>query len=192
MNMTPPTLRHRLHARLPLRRTALKWVHWTMVPLMVWFVLITPDVAHAIGGRSFFLIHSNVALFFVAICLWWTADLMRRGLAGRPGPKLKPWARRLHRGLHLTLIWGLFFVAFTGFLLGLTSTILLKAGGFLPIAPPMNMPHLNDLIGTVHIYQFYALAALALFHGGFHTWRHFALRDNALRIMVPRVLHRYL
>jgi cytochrome b561 len=26
----------------------------------------------------------------------------------------------------------------------------------------------------------------------FHLWRHFLLKDNALRIMVPKVLHKYL
>ena len=30
------------------------------------------------------------------------------------------------------------------------------------------------------------------FHGGFHIWRHFKLRDNALRIMAPKVFYRWL
>ncbi len=196
--MTPPTTSspvsrfRRLARRLPQRRTALKWVHWIMVPLIIWFILITPEVALEIGGRTAFLIHSNVALFFVTLCLWWTADLLRRGLASRPGPKLPNWARIVHRGLHLTLIWGLFFVAFSGFLLGLTSAITLKAGGFLPIAPPLGLGNANDIIGKIHIYEFYILAGIVVIHAGFHIWRHVRLRDNALRIMVPRRFHKYL
>jgi cytochrome b561 len=100
--------------------------------------------------------------------------------------------RPLHRWLHLTLIWGLFFVALTGFLLGLTSAVLLKAGGFLPIAPPMDWRYANAIIGQIHIIEFYALGAVAGGHAAFHIWRHVRLRDNALRIMVPKRLHRYL
>ena len=83
-------------------------------------------------------------------------------------------------------------MAITGFLLGLTSSVLLKAGGFLPIAPPLGLKEANDLVGLIHIYEFYLLAVLALGHAGFHIWRHFRLRDNALRIMAPKALHRFL
>jgi len=181
-----------LHARLPQRRTALKWVHWIMVPLIIWFIIVTPDVALSMGGRTAFLIHSNIALFFVTLVLLWSADYMRRGLASRPGPKLPPWARRVHYWMHRIIIWGLFLIAFTGFLLGLTSSRLLKAGGFLPIAPPLGLHEANDWIGQFHIYEFYLLAVIILVHAAFHIWRHIKLRDNALRIMVPRVFHRWL
>ena len=94
--------------------------------------------------------------------------------------------------LHLTLIWGLFFVALSGFLLGLTSDTLLKAGGILPIAPPLDMPTLNAWIGTFHTVEYYSLGVIAAIHAAFHVWRHWKLKDNALRIMVPKRLHRYL
>ncbi|MEL7099597.1 MAG: cytochrome b/b6 domain-containing protein [Pseudomonadota bacterium] len=175
----------------PTRRSALKWLHWTMVPLFIWFLLVTPEDVTPFGPKAF-QAHSILALIFVSLSLAWTADLLRRGLASRPGPKLRGWQRRAHRSLHLTLIWGLFCVAFTGFLLGLTSPVLLKAGGFLPIAPPLGLREANELAGLVHIYQFYGLAVVVAVHVGFHVWRHVALRDNALRIMAPRRLHRYL
>lgn len=173
------------------RRKYLKWLHWTLVPLFVWFLLVTPDDVLPFGPQAF-QFHSVLALIFVSLSLLWTGDLLWRGLASRPGPKLKGWQRRLHRWLHLTLIWGLFLVAFGGFLLGLTSSRLLKAGGFLPIAPPLDLPPWNDLAGTFHIYQFYLLGLIACGHAAFHIWRHFGLRDNALRIMVPKALHRFL
>lgn len=178
--------------RLPRRRTVLKAVHWTMAPLIVWFLLVTPDVALRIGGSAFFQFHSTVALGFVTLSLLWLGDYLRRGLASRPGPKLPPWARRVHAAMHRLLIWGLFGVALTGFLLGLSSAILLKAGGFLPVAPPLDLPKLNKVVGDIHIFEFYLLAGLVVVHAGFHTWRHFALRDNALRIMAPKALHRFL
>lgn len=177
--------------QLPTRRTALKWLHWIMLPLFVWFLLVTPDVVVPFGPAAF-QAHSTLALIFVSLSLLWFADLMRRGLASRPGPKLRGWLRPAHRMLHLTIIWGLFFVALTGFLLGLTSPILLKAGGFLPIAPPLGLHEANEIIGLIHIVEFYTLGVIVAGHAGFHIWRHYKLRDNALRIMVPKGLHRWL
>lgn len=181
----------RFTIHLPNRRKTLKIVHAVMIPLFLWFVLVTPDMVVPMG-RAWFALHSNLALLFVSLCLWWSAQTMRRGLASRPGPKLPDWARRIHRPLHLTIIWGLFLVALGGFLLGLTSTVQLKAGLWLPIAPPMGWERLNEWVGTAHIYQFYLLGVVIVFHAGFHIWRHIRLRDNALRIMAPRFLHRYL
>lgn len=90
------------------------------------------------------------------------------------------------------MMWGIFGVAVTGFLLGLTSSVQLWAGDIVPIAYPMGWPKLNDMVGLVHTVEFYALGAIALGHAGFHIWRHIKLRDNALRIMAPKVFHRYL
>ncbi|NNE51348.1 MAG: cytochrome B [Sulfitobacter sp.] len=180
-----------IRSRLPRRRTFLKVMHWAMVPLLVWFVLVTPDDVLPFGPKAF-QAHSILALIFVTICLVWWADYFRRGLASRPGPKLPKWAWHLHLWMHRALVWGLFLVAVGGFLLGLTSTRLLKAGGFLPIAPPLGLREANEVIGKLHIYQFYLLAALVVGHALFHLWRHYRLRDNALRIMVPKRLHRFL
>ena len=128
----------------------------------------------------------------ISLALIWTADYLRRGLASRPGPKLPKPARLIHRAMHVTLIWGLFGVALTGFLLGLTSSVLLWAGGIVPIAPPMGWPHLNDMVGRIHEIEFYLLAGLVAAHALFHIWRHLALKDNALRIMAPKRLHKFL
>ena len=176
---------------MPTRRSALKTLHWTMVPLFVWFLLVQPDDVLPFGPRAF-QAHSALALLFVTLSLLWFAWLLRKGLASRPGPKLPKWARVAHRWGHLLLIWGLFFVAVSGFLLGLTSATLLKAGGVLPIAPPMGWHRANEIVGLIHVIEFYALGVVALAHGLFHIWRHMGLRDNALRIMAPRALHRYL
>lgn len=186
---TQPTLAARLHARLPHRRTWLKALHGAMIPLLIWFIVMTPDDVIPLG---LFQVHSALALVFVTISLIWMADYMRRGLAGRPGPKLGPVARRIHWWIHRTIMVGLFGVAVTGFLLGLTSGRLLKAAGFLPIAPPLDMPRANHWVGQFHIFEFYLLGAIVAVHAGFHIWRHLHLKDNALRIMAPKVLHRFL
>ncbi|MBF9031977.1 cytochrome B [Rhodobacterales bacterium HKCCE3408] len=181
----------RLRAALPHRRVLLKWLHWGILPFFTWFLFADPDVVRS-WGPLWFGLHSVNGLIFVTLALVWTGWHLNKGLAGRPGPKLPPWARVVHPILHKTLIWGLFLVAFGGFLLGLTSSVLLKAGGFLPIAPPLALPAANEMVGLFHSYQFYALAGLVGLHAAFHTWRHVVLRDNALRIMAPRILHRFL
>lgn len=180
-----------LWPRLPHRRSWLKTMHGAMIPLLIWFIVVTPDDVVPLGPRAF-QFHSILALVFVTLSLIWMADHMRRGLAGRPGPKLGQRARRLHYWLNTTIILGLWGVALTGFLLGLTANRVLMAGGFLPIAPALDMPALNHLIGRFHVYEFYLLGLIVALHAGFHIWRHMALRDNALRIMAPRVLHRFL
>ena len=181
----------RITKALPHRRTWLRFSHALMIPLLVWFIFVTPDDVLPFGPTAF-QAHSILALVFVTISLIWVADYLRRGLAGRPGPKLGPRGRRFHQLVHHAIVWGLFGVAITGFLLGLTSSRLLKAGGFLPIAPPMGLPEANEIVGQFHIYEFYLLGLIVLAHAGFHIWRHLRLRDNALRIMAPRFLHRYL
>ncbi len=177
---------------LPARRTWLKVLHGVMIPLTFWFMIATPDFVRKVLGPGGAAMNSKIALLFVILCLFWTFDYLRRGLAGRPGPKLPPRARTFHQRLHKTIIWGLFPVPVGGFLLGLTASRQLKAGGFLPIAPPQHMPHANDIIGKLHIIEFYALGAIIIVHAAFHVWRHVKLRDNALRIMAPKVLHRFL
>ncbi|WP_298919950.1 cytochrome b/b6 domain-containing protein [uncultured Roseobacter sp.] len=173
------------------RRTYLKWLHWRLVPLVIWFTVVQPHDIRPFGDAAF-MFHSVLGLIFVTLALLWTADYLRRGLASRPGPKLSGPLRRFHRIMHLTLIWGLFGVAITGFLLGLTSTVLLWAGGIVPIAPPLGLPRANDLVGQIHSVEFYLLSFLVGCHALFHIWRHLHLRDNALRIMLPRLLHKYL
>nr|WP_245820543.1 cytochrome b/b6 domain-containing protein [Flavimaricola marinus] len=162
-----------------------------MVPLFAWFVLVQPRDVERIGPWAVQL-HSVMGLIFVLLALLWTADYMRRGLASRPGPKLQGLARRVHPVLHKTMIWGIFGVALTGFGLGVTSSVQLWAGDIVPIGVPLGMPQANDLIGLIHSIEFYLLAAIAVFHAGFHIWRHVRLGDNALRIMAPKRLHRFL
>lgn len=185
MTLTLPPL------RLPPRRTLLKALHWSILPFFIWFMFADPDALRRMGP-GWFQLHSINGLIFVTLALIRTGSYLRRGLASRPGPKLPAPARAFHPILHKALIWGLFAVALTGFGLGLTSAVLLRAGGVLPIAPPLNMPQAHAIVSWIHIYQFYALALLAGVHAAFHIWRHTRLRDNALRIMAPKVLHRFL
>ena len=182
----------RVHRRLPARRTVVKWLHLAMIPLVVWFVIATPDFVRWLWGPRGNEINSDIALLFVTLALVWCADSFVRGMVGRPGPKLSLRLKTFHRVLHRALIGMLFAIPVGGFLLGLTASRQLLAAGWLPIAPPQHWERANEIIGALHIWQFYALAALALLHAAFHVWRHLRLGDNALRIMAPKALHRFL
>lgn len=182
---------NQIAGRLPARRMGLKLLHAAMIPLMIWFTLIQPaDVARF--GPFWIDFHSVMGLIFVSLALGWTADYLRRGFASRPGPKLPNWARTFHRNLHRVIIWGVFLVAFGGFFIGLTAARQLWAGGIVPIAVPMDLPQAHDWVGTLHSIEFYLLALIIAVHALFHIWRHYWLRDNALRIMTPKALHKFL
>jgi cytochrome b561 len=183
---------NRLRSALsPNKRTFVKILHGVTIPLFIWFMLVTPDDVNSIGRWAFHL-HSFLGLVFVTSALIWTVMYLRRGLVGKPGPKLGPRAKRTHQTLHKILIWGLFGVALTGFGLGITSATQLWAGSIVPIGVPLNLPASNGLVGQIHTFEFYLLGVIVLFHAGFHIWRHVKLRDNALRIMAPKAFHRFL
>ncbi len=192
MTTAPRILSALPRPRLPARRVVLKWVHLAMIPLTFWFMIATPSFVAEVFGPTGAAINSDIALIFVTLALGWSIHYFTRGLIGRPGPKLAPPLRTFHRVLHHALMIGLFLVPVGGFLLGLTSERLLKAGGWLPIAPPQGWHRANEVVGTLHIVEFYTLGGLILLHAGFHIWRHVRLKDNALRIMAPKVLHRFL
>lgn len=180
-----------LRRHLPQRRTMLKALHWGILPFFIWFLFADPDALRR-AGPGWFRLHSINGLIFVSLALIWTGEHLRRGLASRPGPKLPPLARQLHPVMHKALIWGMFLVALGGFLLALTSAVTLRAGGLFPIAPALDLPDAHAIVSFAHVYQFYAMAALVACHASFHIWRHLRLRDNALRIMAPKALHRFL
>lgn len=107
-----------------------------------------------------------LAAFAVAVVVW-SGLTLARGLIGRPGPKLSPAIRRaypwMHRLLHILL--ALTAIAIFGRLLGTPVTYL----------DAWTMLLVTLGAGTAH--------------GVFHFWRHTALYDNALRLILPKFMH---
>jgi cytochrome b561 len=106
---------------------------------------------------------------FVAAGGLWVGLALIKGLQGRPGPKLTGAARAAFVPFHILVYATLALtVALNGAaLLGWTS---------------------DSAAWTALL----ALLALATFHAIFHLWRHTALNDGALRVMMPRIWHKYL
>jgi cytochrome b561 len=102
-----------------------------------------------------------------ALCLLWPGfGLLNKG----PGPALQGVLRKAHpwssRGMYLLLGW---------------SVVALAAGA---LERPLPGPEARTVL--------LILGAAALFHAIFHLWRHTALRDGALRRIVPATFHKYL
>jgi len=108
-----------------------------------------------------------VLALFAGLVAVWSGMTLIKGLMGRPGPKLSPRLKRaypwVHRMLHV--------------LLALTAiAIVFRLVGH----PLWFLDAWTLLLVTL---------AAGTFHGIFHFWRHTALYDNALRLILPRFMH---
>lgn len=102
-----------------------------------------------------------------ALCvLWLCFGLLNQG----PGPALEGVLRTAHpwlsRAMYVLLAW---------------AVVALAAGA---LERPLPGPEARTAL--------LVLGAAALFHAIFHLWRHTALRDGALRRIIPAKLHKYL
>lgn len=107
---------------------------------------------------------------FVVLVAVWSGSTLVLGLLGKPGPKLSARWRRaypwMHRLLHILL-------ALTAF-----AVLMRLIGRPLAWLDAWSMLLITLGAGT--------------FHGLFHFWRHNALYDGALRLITPKVLHKWL
>ncbi len=106
---------------------------------------------------------------YVGAVAAWVGIAVLRGPIGRPGPKLPAAVRAAYRPAH----WGLY--------------------GPLAVSAALNALELTGLAapGGAWVSLLVVLSAGAL-HGVFQFWRHTALMDGALRLIVPKSLHHLL
>ncbi len=173
------------------RRTAIKWLHWVSLFLILYFYLVEPDENRADPGGALST-HSGVGVVLGIAAGIWFAMYLLKGQADRPGPKLPGWAKVAHHRLHQALYIGVPVMVLSGALTGLLAAFLIQAFGVLPINFAGGSKTLNNLAEDVHELVFDALIIVTLAHTAFHLWRHYLLKDNALRIMAPRILRNYL
>lgn len=108
-----------------------------------------------------------VLALFAGIVALWSGMTLVKGLMGRPGPKLSAPLKRAYPWMHRTL----------HLLLALTAiAIMLRLIGH----PLWFLDAWTLLLVTL---------GAGTFHGIFHFWRHTALYDNALRLILPRFMH---
>lgn len=173
------------------RRTVLKWLHWLTAGLILYFFLVEPDENRADPGGALST-HAGMGLLLAIVVGIWTLIYFRKGLAGRAGPKLPGWGKKFHGLSHKVLQWGVPVMVASGAAAGLAAPFAIRAFGWFPINPGFGAKGLHELIEEIHEIIFDGLIIVIVGHILFMLWRHFLLKDNALRIMVPKILHKYL
>ncbi len=175
-----------------MRRTALKWLHWLALAFLLYFFLIEPgDVSRAapeVAKTAALSTHAGVGVLLAILSAIWTLMYWAKGQTGRPGPKLSPLARKIHYWGHRALYWALPLMLLTGAAAGLAAPFPVLGFGVIPLNFGGNMT-LHNIIVDIHEFAFDALTILIVTHSIFHVWRHYVLKDNALRMMVPKALH---
>ena len=176
---------------MPDRRTTLKWLHWLSFGLILYFYLVEPDEDRTDPGGTLST-HAGVGLLLAILVAVWTIIFLRKGLASRPGPKLPATARRIHPIMHKALNVGMPVMLLTGLAASLSAPFAIRAFGLIPLNPAVGGKTLHEIAQEIHEIAFDALVILIVAHAAFHIWRHYRVKDNALRIMAPRVLHKWL
>lgn len=172
-------------------RALLKWMHWASFALILYFFIVEPEENRADPGGTLSM-HAGFGLLLGLVTAFWLWTFLRKGLIGRPGPKLPGWGKSFHRLSHHTLQIGLPFMVATGAFAGLAAPFLIKAFGVVPINFAGGTKTLHDLAEDIHEWAFDLLIIAIVLHALFHLWRHFGLKDNALRVILPNALHRFL
>ena len=161
------------------RRTTLKWLHWLSSAKIFRFFLVEPDDVERLGGAAL-ATHAGMGTLLAILLAGWLTMYVRRGLASRPGTKLPGWARSLTA------------VVLSGALAGFAAPFAIHLFGVIPFFPGIGTQQVHALVEEIHEVAFDALMIALAIHMAFHLWRHYMLKDNALRIMAPKALHRYL
>lgn len=175
------------------RRAALKWLHWLSAGLILYFYLVEPEEVRGQANKAEALsTHAGMGVLLALVTAIWLGMFLWKGLAGRPGPKLPNWGKRFHTLSHKVLQYGVPVMVATGAFSGLAAPFVIRAFGTVPINPGIGGKGLHKFAGEIHEVVFNALLFVIVAHVLFHVWRHFLLKDNALRIMAPKPLHKYL
>ena len=177
------------------KRTLVKWLHWLAFALMLYFFFVEPEVERGTAAAKSAMLstHAGMGMLLGIVALLWTVIYWRHGALGRPGPKLPGWGKRMHRVVNIGLYWMLPLTVLSGGIAGLASDYPVLGFGVIPLNPAgWGTASLHGIAEEIHEIVFDATLILILAHLGFHVWRHYRLRDNALRIMFPKALHKWL
>lgn len=172
-------------------RTRLKWMHWITVFLILYFFVTEPEDVRRLGAAALATHAGMGALLGIIVAIWFTGFL-RNGLLSKPGPKLPNWARKTHVWGYRILYYLLPIMVFTGAIAGFAAPYVIYAFDWVALPSGYGNRTLHELSEDLHEIIFNLLTITIVGHIVFHLWRHFWLKDNALRIIMPKRLHKYL
>lgn len=173
------------------KRTVLKWLHWTTALLILYFFLVEPEDVRDLGAKAL-ATHAGVGAILGVIVGIWFLSFLKNGLISKPGPKLPPWARKTHAFGYRIIYYLLPVMVLTGAVSGFAAPYVIYAFDIIPISPGLGVRGAHKLAKEIHEIAFNTLTIVIVGHAAFHLWRHYWLRDNALRIMAPKLLYKYL
>jgi cytochrome b561 len=173
------------------KRTRLKILHWSTAILILYFFLVEPEDVRELGAGAL-ATHAGAGIILGLVVGSWMLGFLRNGIISKPGPKLPQWARKTHKYGYGILYIMMPLMVLSGAVTGFAAPYVIHAFDMLPINPGIGTKGLHEFAQDAHELVFNLTIATIVGHALFHLWRHFKLRDNALRIMVPKLLHRYL
>ena len=179
-----------------LHRKLLKWVHWLSAGLILYFVFVEPDLPEHgsdLAKTDALSTHAGMGALLGLVVLFWMVMFAINGPAGKPSPRLQGWQRPAFQILNRGLYFILPIFMMTGLAAGLAAPFLVSAFGLFPLNfAGMGSEAAHGFIEEIHEISFDILLYTVIAHAGFHIWRHYRLKDNALRVMVPQKFHKYL
>ena len=177
------------------KRSTLKILHWLAFGLIGYFFLVEPHVSERVPDNlktAALATHAGMGMILALVSFLWLV-LWPKGPTGRAGPKLPAMAKRVHRFLNVGIFWILPLMVLSGALAGLLANYPVLGFGVIPLNPTgWGNATVHGLAEEIHEVLFNVTLAFIVAHAGFHLWRHFWVKDNALRIITPIVLHKYL
>jgi cytochrome b561 len=173
------------------RRTFLKYLHWGSFFLIAYFFLVEPEDVSDLGAAAL-ATHAGAGIMLALVVTVWTIMVLLKGLTGRAGPKLPPLAKRFHAIGHKAMHIALPVMVMTGALTGFAAPYVIKAFGVLPINGGWGAKGIHGFFEEIHEVSFNIMLGAIVVHAAFHIWRHVVVKDNALRIMMPKRLHKFL
>lgn len=173
------------------KRTLTKWLHWIAGFLILYFFLVEPENVDNLGAAGL-ATHAGFGVILGIITGIWIVSVLRNGLLTRAGPKLPQWAKRIHSPAHKATFWLVVFMVATGAATGFAAPYIIHAFGILPINFGGGTKAIHGVLEEVHEITFNVLTVTIIGHALYHIWRHYLVKDNALRIIMPKALHRFL
>ena len=179
-----------------LHRSIVKWLHWLSAFIILYFFAVEPhlpELGSDAAKTAAMATHAGMGAVLGIVVLLWTGLFALRGPVGKAGPKLQGLARSSYGVLNISLYYALPLMVLTGLATGLAAPFLILGFGLIPLnLEGIGSPQLMAIAEDIHEIAFDGLLILIVAHSGFHLWRHFRLKDNALRLILPSALHRYL
>ncbi|NLB57328.1 MAG: cytochrome b [Gammaproteobacteria bacterium] len=177
------------------KNDALRWggasqlLHWLVVALILAqgpLGLLMADMPNSPDKIRAYALHKSIGLTILALAALRLAWRLHAG-SPVPVPGTPRWQERAAQVSQVLLYALLFAIPLSGWLFNSAAGFPLQWFGLFnlpPIAP--GDPALREIAGTLHLWLFLLLVAVALVHAGAALHHHLVLRDATLARMLPR------